>query len=505
MDNIDKNTEEAPKATWREWMGLGALSLAAFMLSSDMTILFLAMPSIAADLAPSATQMLWIIHIGELLAVGFVLTMGRLGDKVGRRRLLLIGVTVYGLGSLIAAFSTAAWMLIVVRAFLGIAAATVVPSTMSLLRNMFFNSKQFSVAIAINLSALSAGMALGPPIGGLLLDHFWWGAVFLINVPIAIGLLATSPLLSEYRNKDGKRLDMISVLLSSLGLVTLIFGLQEIANTGFNMLYGGSVVIGIAAGILFVRRQMNSEAPLLDMRMFRVTTFKVSLITLMLILLATGGGEMFFAQYLQAVAGLSPSEAGLLLITPALLSMAGTLISPVLTRWMRPAYAMVLSLLIAVSGALLITLTAHDAGILILIIGASLLAFGRGPTMTIASEQIIYSVPQERAGSASAMTDVSSGLSYALSIAFIGSFGMIVYRGALASSLPYGVSSEVEYKAMESVGAAVAAAEEFLEMLQAVQSSFTVAFQSIYGVATIGLLILVMIIVWKLRHVKKED
>ncbi|GAB2559310.1 MFS transporter [Gracilibacillus alcaliphilus] len=500
MSDINKKAEEVSQATWREWLGVGVLSLAAFMLSSDMTILFLAMPSIAADLAPSATQMLWIIHIGELLAVGFVLTMGRLGDKIGRRRLLIIGISIYGLGSLLAAFTTAAWMLIVVRAFLGIAAATVMPSTMSLLRNMFFDPKQFSVAIAINLSALSAGMALGPPIGGLLLDHFWWGAVFLVNVPIAIGLLAISPLLPEYRNKDGKRLDVVSVMLSSLGLVSLIFGLQEMASNGFNMLYGGSIVIGIVAGIFFIRRQMNSEAPLLDMRMFRITTFNISLITLMLILLATGGAEMFFAQHLQAVVGLTPTEAGFLLIIPALLSMAGTLISPVLTRWMRPAYAMVLSLLIAVSGALLITLTAHEAGGMILIIGASLLAFGRGPTMTIASEQIISSVPQEQAGSASGMSDVSSGLGYALSIALVGSFGMIVYRGALASSLPYEVSTEIANKAMESIGVAVAVAEGFPEMLQAVQSSFTVAFQAVYGVAAIGLLVLIIIIVWKFRE-----
>ncbi|QDI90712.1 MFS transporter [Salicibibacter halophilus] len=180
MKNIEhnKNVDAAPGATWREWFGLGALSLAVFMLATDVTVLFLAMPSIAADLTPSATQMLWIIHIGELLTVGFVLTMGRLGDKIGRRRLLIIGISVYGLASLMAAFSTAAWLLIAIRALLGIATATVMPSTMSLLRSMFPEPKQFSVAIAINLSAFSAGMALGPPMGGLLLDYFWWGRYF---------------------------------------------------------------------------------------------------------------------------------------------------------------------------------------------------------------------------------------------------------------------------------------------------------------------------------------
>ena len=459
----------------------------------------------SADLAPSASQMLWIIHIGELLAVGFVLTMGRLGDKIGRRRLLVFGVTVYGIASLMAAFSTAAWMLIAVRAFLGVAAATVMPSTMSLLRNLFLDPKQFSVAVAIHLSAFSAGAALGPTMGGLLLDHFWWGAVFLINVPVAIVLLATSRLLPEFRNADAKRLDVVSVLLSSLALITLIFGLQEMAHDGFNMLYGGSVVMGIATGGLFIRRQMKSLDPLLDLRMFRIPVFKFSFIALMLILLVTSGAEMLFAQHLQAVVGLSPTEAGFLLIIPALLSMAGTLMSPVLTRWMRQAYAMVSGLFVAAGGALLIMLTAHDAGPLILIIGASLLAFGAGPTLTIASEQIISSVPQERAGSASAMNDVSSGLGYALSIAFIGSLGMYVYRQSLANSIPAGVPSEIVNSAMESIGAAVVAAEGVPKMLQAVQSSFTVAIQTIYGLAAIGLFVLMTIIIWKLRHVRQED
>ncbi|MFA1822624.1 MFS transporter [Virgibacillus oceani] len=504
MKNMENNkiAEEAPKATWREWFGLGSLTLAVFMLSTDMTVLFLAMPSIAADLAPSSSQMLWIIHIGELLTVGFVLTMGRLGDKIGRRRLLLFGVSVYGLANLIAAFSTSAWMLIATRALLGVAAATVMPSTMSLLRNMFPDPKQFSVAIAINLSAFSAGMALGPPMGGLLLDYFWWGAVFLINVPVAIGLLATSPLLPEYRNKDTKRLDVVSILLSSLALVTLVFGLQEMANDGFNMLYAGSVVIGIATGILFIKRQMNTQDPLLDLHMFRISTFTVSVIVLMLVMLVTGGTDMLFAQHLQAVVGLSPTEAGLLLIIPALLSLAGTLISPVLTRWMRPAYAMVSGMITASGGALLIVFTVHDAGTLILIIGVSLLAFGGGPVMTISSEQIVSTVPQERAGTASAMSDVGSGLGFALSIAFIGSLGMLVYRSALASSLPSEVPAEIANASLESVGAAVEVAEGFPEVLQAAQSSFAFAIQSIYGIAALGLIFIMMIIVWKFRHVR---
>ncbi|QQK75566.1 MFS transporter [Salicibibacter cibarius] len=505
MRDISRREELPGAATWREWMGLGALTLAVFMLATDMTVLFLAMPSIAADLTPGATQMLWMIHIGELLAVGFALTMGRLGDSIGRRRLLVIGISVYGLASLMAAFSTEAWMLIATRALLGVATATVMPSTMSLLRNMFFDPKQFSVAIAINLSAFSAGMALGPPMGGLLLDHFWWGAVFLINVPVAIGLLAVSPLLPEYRNKDSKRMDFVSVLLSSFALVALIFGLQEMANDGFNLFYGGSVVTGIAVGFLFIKRQMSTEDPLLDLHMFRIPVFRFSLIAVTVVLLVTTGADMLFAQHLQAVVGLTSTEAGLLLIIPAILSMAGTLIAPALTRWMRPAYAMGYGLLTAVGGALLIMLTVQDTGAIILIIGVSLIGFGVGPAMTIASEQIISSVPQERAGTASAMSDVSSGLGSVLSIAFIGSLGMLVYRWSLMGSIPAGVPPEIAHSAMENVGTAVAVSDRFPEMLPVIQSSFTVALQAIYGIAAIGLFVLMIIIVWKLRYVRQDD
>ncbi|MCT1577013.1 MFS transporter [Oceanobacillus kimchii] len=503
MSNV--NHEQLPKATWREWIGLGALTLAVFMLATDMTVLFLAMPSIAADLAPSATQMLWIIHIGEMLAVGFVLTMGRLGDKVGRKRLLIIGASIYGCASLFAAFATEAWMLIATRALIGITAATVMPSTMSLLRSMFTDSKQFSVAIAINLSAFSAGMALGPPIGGLLLDTFWWGAVFLINVPIVIALLLTSPLLPEYRNKTSNRIDFVSVLLSLLTLATLIFGLQEMANHGFHFVYGGSILVGIVTGMLFIRRQKKMEDPLLDLRMFHISSFSFSLIAVMAVLLVTTGADMLFAQHLQAIIGLTPTQAGLLLIIPAFLSMVGTLVSPALTKWLRPAYVMAIGLLTATAGALIIMITVHDGGALILIIGASLAGFGIGPTMTIASEQIVSSVPQERAGSASAMSDVSSGLGSVLSIAFIGSIGMIVYRATLMDSIPSGVPQEIVAFSSENVGSAIVASEGYPDFLLAIQSSFSFALQTVYGIVAVGLFTLMLIILWKFRHVRQDD
>ncbi|WP_042166091.1 MFS transporter [Paenibacillus gorillae] len=492
---------DSPKATWREWLGLVPLTLALFMLATDMTILFLAMPSIAADLAPSATQMLWIIHIGELLAVGFFLTMGRLGDRIGRKRLLIIGVTVYGLSSIVAAFSTEPWMLIASRALLGVASATVMPSTMSLLRNMFFDQKQFSVAIAIVMSSYSAGMALGPPIGGLLLDHFWWGAVFLVNVPAVLILLVTAPLLPEYSDKKSPRMDLVSVLLSSLALITFIYALQEIANHGFKILYVVLIAVSIAIGFLFINRQLHTKDPLLDLYMFKTPLLTYSLIARVFLSLLIVGESMLFAQHLQVI-GLTPTEAGLLLIIPAIFSIIGTLVSPLLTRWMRPTYAMVSNLLIAGIGAFLLALTVQNADILLLMIGASLMGIGVGPTITIASDQIISSVPQERAGTASALSDVSSGLGSVLSVAIIGSIGMLVYRWNFTNAIPAGVPSEIANSAMESVGTALAVSDGLPEMLQAIRFSSTIALQSVYGFVSIGFLALIIFVLWKLRYVR---
>lgn len=505
---MSHNIESSTKATWKEWFGLAVLTLAVFMLATDMSILYLAMPTIAADLEPTATQMLWIIHVGELLAVGFALTMGRMGDNIGRRRLLVIGVSVYGLASLLAAFSTSALMLILVRALLGIATATIMPSTMSLFRNMFKDPKQFSLAIAINLSAFGAGMSLGPPIGGLLLDTFWWGSIFLINVPVAALLVISSPVLPEYRNLGTKYMDLVSVLLSSTALIALVFGLQELANNGFNAMYISAVVIGAALGYMFIRRQKKSENPLLDLRLFKISRLTISLFIVSFVLFVTVGADMLFAQFLQAIKGLSPIEAGLYLIAPAISGTLGTLAAPILIRWMRPAFAMIFGLLIAIIGAVIVVTNIHDAPVVTLVVGLSLLGFGGGPAMTLTSEQIVGSVPQEKAGSASAISDVGTGLGSALSIALIGSIGMLIYRIIFTNTVPENASSEVVESAQESVGAAVTVAENSPGILEAVETSFSIAIQSVYGIAAFGFLLLIGFIYWKFRHVdvqKKED
>ncbi len=243
--------------------------------------------------------------------------------------------------------------------------------------------------------------------------------------------------------------------------------------------------------------------------MFRAPAFSISLLAVMFVLFLNGGPDMLFTQYLQTVLGLSPTQAGMLLIIPAILALVGTLVAPVLTRLMRPAFAMAAGLIVAVGGAALIMLTANDASAGILIIGVSLISLGGGPAMTIGSELLVSSVSVERAGSASAMQDVGTGLGNALGIAFLGSIGMLIYRRGLADSIPQGVSPEETNAAMESIGAAIAVAEQYpaekrAELLEAMQASFTFGIQVVYAIAALGMIMLAIMVVWKLRHLRND-
>lgn len=269
----------APRATLKQWMGLIILVIPLFMLSTDITVLYLAMPAIAADLAPAGSQSLWILHIGEFLSAATIITFGLLAQRIGARRLLLSAVAAYGVASLIAAYAVNPEMLIGGRALLGVAAAAFTPAGMILVRRTFRNPKQYNVAFAAYMAAFAGGMAAGPPLGGLILEHFWWGAVFLINVPIVAVLLIGGPFLLEPNHSDpGVRIDAPSVALSIAAVLALVYGLQEIATGNLSVLSLLSAAIGIGLLLLFLRRQRTTSAPLLDLALFRNKTLRLMLI-----------------------------------------------------------------------------------------------------------------------------------------------------------------------------------------------------------------------------------
>ena len=326
-----------PRAGRREWVGLGVIALPCLLYAMDLTVLNLALPQLSADLQPTSSQLLWIVDIYGFLAAGSLVTMGTLGDRIGRRRLLLIGAAAFGTASVLAASSTSAGMLIAARALLGVAGATLAPSTLSLIRAMFADPGQRALAVGVWISSFSAGAAVGPVLGGLLLESFWWGSVFLIAVPVMALLLVLGPLLlPEFRDPDAGRLDLPSAALSLAAVLAVIYGLKQLAQGAPGWVPWVSVLAGLVLGVVFVRRQHSAAHPLLDLSLFANHAFSDALVTNTLDFFVSFGALLFIAQYLQLVLGLSPLEAGLWMVPSAVGLIAGSMLAPVLVRWVRP-------------------------------------------------------------------------------------------------------------------------------------------------------------------------
>ena len=369
----------ARRAGRREWISLAVLTLPCLLYAMDLTVLNLAVPHLSQDLRPSSTELLWIVDIYGFVAAGSLVTMGTLGDRIGRRRLLLIGAAAFGVTSLLAAWSTSAAMLIAARALLGLAGATVAPSTLSLIRNMFVDSRQRTVAVSVWITSFSVGGAIGPLLGGVLLEWFWWGSVFLLAVPVMALLLVLGPLLlPEFRDPRAGRLDLVSAALSVAAVLAVIFGLKQLARDGLGWLPASSVVAGLAAGVLFVRRQQGLADPLLDLRLFRSAAFTTALTTNLLSFFTGFGALLFIAQYLQLVLGLSPLTAGLWMLPSSAGSVLGSMLTPVLARRVRPAFVMVVGLRLAAAGLGLFTLLG-PAALALLVTGVGGVLAGAGP------------------------------------------------------------------------------------------------------------------------------
>ncbi len=447
------------RAGRREWIGLSVLALACLLYVMDLTVLHLAVPSISEDLQPSSAQLLWIIDIYGFMVAGFLVTMGTLGDRIGRRKLLMIGAALFGAVSILAAFSRTPEMLILSRALLGIAGATLAPSTLSLIFSMFEDPGQRSRAIAIWISAFSAGGAIGPVVGGVLLENFWWGSVFLISLPVMVALLILGPLvLPEYKDPDAGRLDLRSAAMSIVAVLAVIFGLKEIAQDGVAALPIASVVVGIVVGIVFVRRQLRLADPMLDIQLFRIPTFRAALLTNFLTVLVATGYFLFVAQYLQLVLGLSPLEAGLWSVPSAIGFVVGSNAAPRILRYVRPARLMSAGLVVAAIGLAVLTQVGGPNGLAVVVGSSLIISLGLAPVFGLTTEFIVGSAPPERAGAASGISETGAELGGALGIAILGSIGVALYRGQIASSLPADIPQAAADAAIDTLGGAVAAA-----------------------------------------------
>lgn len=493
----------------RAWAGLAVLALPTFLLGLDVTVLYLALPALAADLQPGSTQALWIMDSYGFLIAGFLITMGALGDRIGRRRLLMIGAAAFGLASVLAAFAPTANALIAARALLGIAGATLMPSTLALISNLFSQPRQRALAIGVWATIFALGMAAGPVVGGILLSQFWWGAAFLVAVPLVALLLLLAPrLLPEYRADAGTPLDLASVALSLAAILPVIYGIKELARLGLHTSALLSLFAGLTLAVVFVRRQQRLVNPLLDMTLFASRTFSAALVVLLVGLVGVAGVMLLVTQYLQLVAGLSPLVAGLWMGPPALMMVGAGIGAPLLARRFRPGLVVASALALSTIGYLMLArLSASAEAVHLAIAGFSLVYLGLGTIAALGTDLVVGAAPPTRAGSASAMSEMVQELGLALGVALLGSLATLLYRTRMAASPDIAASNlETGHPALDSLSGAIDGATGVSPtVLENAREAFMHGLNITALTSGIVILLLALLSAVALRHVRPFD
>ncbi|TJZ55677.1 MFS transporter [Streptomyces piniterrae] len=472
-----------PLAGRREWTALGVLLLPCLLVSMDVSVLYFAVPFLTEELGPSSVQQLWILDIYAFVLAGLLITMGALGDRIGRRRLLLTGAVLFGLASGLAAYAQSAEMLIAARALLGIGGATLMPSTLALIRNLFHDARQRGKAIAIWSAATTGGIALGPVLSGALLENFWWGSVFLINAPAMVLLLVCGPLLlPEFRNPAAGRFDLPGAALSLAAMLPIVYGIKEIARDGVSAQPAAALAIGLLAAAGFVLRQRTARHPMLDLELFRHRGFSVSVLMNLLAMFAVVGCAVFFTQYLQSVRGMRPMEAALWNLVPTLAVGGMAAAAAALAQRMDRAYVIGAGFLIAAGGFTWLSWLEPGSALWFVLVGSAVYASGLVVVMSLGNELALGVAPPERAGSASAVLESGTELGGALGMAILGSIGSAVYRDDIGGALPAGLPAGAADAARETLAGAAAVAGRLPErageaLLTAARSAFTEGLQ----------------------------
>jgi DHA2 family multidrug resistance protein-like MFS transporter len=508
MAMSDTLTPAGTRAGRREWIGMAVLALPTLLLSIDLSVLFLALPHLSADLHATSTQQLWIMDIYGFMIAGFLVTMGGLGDRIGRRKLLLIGASAFSLASVVAAYSVSAEMLIVTRALMGIAGATQMPSTLALISNMFKDPKQRGVAISAWMSCFVGGTAIGPVVGGAMLQNFWWGSVFLLGVPVMALLLVLGPmLLPEFRDPSGGRIDLISVALSLAAILPVVYGLKELAKSGFGTIPVAAIVTGAAFGVLFARRQGKLTSPLFDMRLFANRSFSAPFVVFMLGGAIMGGIYLFVTQYLQMVEGFSPLRAGLWLLPSSLAMITSSMLTPGFARRFGPGNVIAAGMALSAMGFLLLTQVDSTTGPLPLVAGFVIIGFGSGP-YSLCTDLVVGSAPPEKAGSAASVAETSAELGIALGLASLGSVGTAIYRDHLV--VPDAVPADVAATAREGIAGAASVAGHLpgtvgADLLDSARVAFTSGLNIAAILGTVLFVGLTAVAILLLRHVRPAN
>ncbi|MGB3771629.1 MAG: MFS transporter [Rhodococcus sp. (in: high G+C Gram-positive bacteria)] len=426
---------DTTRAGRREWMGLVVLVMPIVLVSMDMSVLYLALPSLTRDLGPSSAQQLWILDIYSFMLAGLLVTMGSLGDRIGTRRLLIIGSFIFGVASVAAAFSHTPEALIASRVLLGIGGATLAPSTLSLLRKLFVDPVQRGVAIGVWTAGFAGGGSFGPVIAGALLEYFWWGSVFLINLPIMVVLLIAAPLiLPEAKNPDPGRFDLPAVGASILAMLGIVYALKHAAQSGLDWQVAAALGTGLAVGWWFVRRTRASSHPVIDFDLFRVPAFSVGVLVLLVSVFVVTGFSLMLAQYLQLVLGLSTLHAGLWSLIPAIATAGASLSAPLVMKRRPPAVIMTGAVSVMLLGVTTIAFVAvpSDVGsattLAVLLTGMVIAAVGVGTGTTFGSDRVLATAAPEKAGAAGAISETGAELGGALGVAVLGSISVATYR-----------------------------------------------------------------------------
>lgn len=492
---------EPTASAQNRWAVLSVLVFSLLAVAVDVTVLNVAIPTLAQELRPTSAQMLWIVNIYSLMVGGLLLSAGTLGDRFGRKRFLLAGFALFGGASALAALSGSAEMLLFARAALGVGAAVIMPSTLSILRNVFTDRKERTFALGVWASVAGAGAAVGPLLAGFLLGHFWWGSVFLINVPLmGLAFVFGIWLVPESRDPNPPRWDVVGALLSVAGLFTLVYSIQQVSEDGLTATVMATGLGGIALLFVLVLWLRRTDQPLIDLELFRDRSFAVAAGCLVIAMFAMIGLMFLVTQQLQVVMGYSPLEAGIRLIPLILGAIVGAPLVAVIVPRFGTRVALSIGLLIMAISLLILTNIGPDTSYLILAV-FPVLGAGAGAAMTAASDAIMSTASADRAGGAAGIEETSYQLGSGLGVAVMGSIAAAVYAGQLNPI--GGVPDQVMEAARENVAAAAAIADRFPpelgnRLLHAAESAFVESFAftaMVSGISMAALAVITFLIV----------
>ncbi|MGV9312855.1 MFS transporter [Streptomyces sp. NPDC003691] len=439
MDDASGTSQvgEVQPGRGRRWTMLSVLCLSLLMVALDATILNVALPSLIADLDPDALQQLWIIDVYGLILGGLLVTSAGVGDRYGRKLLFLSGVALFGAASVVAATADSSAQLIAGRVLLAIGGAMVMPSTLSLIRNIFHDPRERTLAIGVWAAVAGAGAAIGPLVGGVLVEEYGWSAAFWVNIPVVVLTFAAGVwLLPEFKDLGHEPLDWLGALLSVAGIIALAWGIKHLAKSGVDAEGVLVLLAGLALLALFARRQLSLPDPLLDVRLFRSRPFTAAAVGTLMAMMAIGAALFLLSLWLQYVHGYSPSEAGLRTLPAALAALAGSLSAPWVMRHVGVRFAMTVGLAFMVAGFLVLALAPLPTTYPYVAVVFVALGLGDGLAITTSAAVLVSAVPAERAGQAGAVSETSYELGVGLGVALLGSIHTAVYADAMAGRPP---------------------------------------------------------------------